>query len=123
MSYGGIMSITLGCQMADVFRAIAPMSGSGPGFGGRANCMGQVAVWQSHGDMDTVVPTASGEASRDFFVKANHCQMQSAPVDPSPCVQYTGCDPDKPVTFCEFPGGHTIPSFASGAIWKFFSQF
>ena len=30
MSYGGIMSDTLGCQMGDVFRAIAPMSGAGP---------------------------------------------------------------------------------------------
>jgi poly(3-hydroxybutyrate) depolymerase len=123
MSYGGIMSNTLGCQMGDVFRAIAPMSGSGPGFGGRATCVGQVAVWMSHGDNDTVVPTASGEASRDFWAKANHCQMQTAPVDPSPCVAYAGCDADLPVTFCEFPGGHTVPSFAAAAIWKFFSQF
>lgn len=123
MSYGGIMSITLGCQMGDVFRAIAPMSGSGPGYGGRATCVGQVAVWQSHGDMDTTVPTASGEASRDFWVKANHCQTQGVPVDPSPCVEYPGCDPDLPVTFCEFSGGHTIPPFAAAAIWKFFSQF
>jgi polyhydroxybutyrate depolymerase len=29
MSYGGIMSNTLGCEMGDVFRALAPMSGSG----------------------------------------------------------------------------------------------
>jgi poly(3-hydroxybutyrate) depolymerase len=117
------MSNTLGCQMGDVFRAIAPMSGSGPGFGGRATCVGQVAVWMSHGDNDTVVATSSGEASRDFWVKANHCQMQTAPVDPSPCVAYAGCDADLPVTFCEFSGGHTVPSFAAAAIWKFFSQF
>jgi hypothetical protein len=30
MSYGGIMSNTLGCELGDVFRAIAPMAGSGP---------------------------------------------------------------------------------------------
>lgn len=124
MSYGGIMSDTLGCQMGDVFRAIAPMSGSGPGFGGRgANCTGQVAVWMSNGDNDTVVPTASERMSRDFWVGANHCQMTSMPVDPSPCVAYQGCDADYPVTWCEFMGGHTIPSFAGSAIWKFFSQF
>jgi poly(3-hydroxybutyrate) depolymerase len=123
MSYGGIMSNTLGCQMGDVFRAIAPMSGSGPGFGGRATCVGQVAVWQSHGDNDTVVPTMSGEASRDFWVKANHCQMPPVSVDPSPCVAYPGCDADLPVTFCEFAGGHTVPPFAAAAIWKFFTQF
>jgi poly(3-hydroxybutyrate) depolymerase len=124
MSYGGIMSNTLGCQMGDVFRAVAPMSGSGPGFGGRAsNCVGQVAVWASHGDMDTVVATSSGEASRDYWAKANHCQMQTAPVDPSPCVAYAGCDPGNPVVWCEFMGGHTVPQFASAAIWTFFSQF
>ena len=123
MSYGGIMSNTLGCQMGDVFRAIAPMSGSGPGFGGRATCVGQVAVWSSHGDNDTVVPTASGEASRDFWVKANKCQMDSVPVEPSPCLAYNGCEADLPVTFCKFMGAHIVPPFAAAAIWKFFSQF
>ena len=124
MSYGGIMSDTLGCQMGDVFRAIAPMSGSGPGYGGRGpTCVGDVAVWLSHGDNDTTVPTAQGVASRDFWAMANHCQMQTAPVDPSPCVAYAGCDPGRPVTWCEFSGGHTIPPFASKAIWTFFSQF
>jgi len=124
MSYGGIMSNTLGCQMGDVFRAIAPMAGSGPGYGGRgASCVGDVAVWMSHGDNDTVVSTASGEASRDYWVMANHCQAQSTPVEPSPCVAYSGCDPGRPVTFCKFPGGHTVPPFASKAIWTFFSQF
>ncbi len=124
MSYGGIMSDTLGCQMGDVFRAIAPMSGEGPGFGGRgANCVGQVAVWMSNGDNDTVVPTAQEEASRDFWVSANHCQTQGMPVDPSPCIAYPGCDPGNPVTWCEFMGGHTIPPFAASAIWKFLSQF
>jgi poly(3-hydroxybutyrate) depolymerase len=123
MSYGGIMSNTLGCQMGDVFRAIAPMAGSGPGFGGRATCVGQVAVWMSHGDNDTVVSTMSGEASRDFWVNANHCEMPPVAVDPSPCVAYPGCDSDLPITFCKFMGGHTVPPFAAAAIWKFFSQF
>ncbi|MEY4508499.1 MAG: hypothetical protein RLZZ450_621 [Pseudomonadota bacterium] len=124
MSYGDIMSNTLGCQMGDVFRAIAPMSGSGPGYGGRgASCVGDVAVWMSHGDNDTVVATASGEQSRDFWANANHCQMSPTPTEPSPCVAYQGCDPGRPVTWCEFVGGHTVPPFASKAIWTFFSQF
>jgi poly(3-hydroxybutyrate) depolymerase len=123
MSYGGIMSNTLGCQMGGVFRAIAPMSGSGPGYGGRATCMSQVAVWMSNGDNDTVVSTSSERASKDFWVKANHCQTTSMPTEPSPCVAFQGCDQGFPVTWCEFMGGHTVPSFASGAIWTFFSQF
>jgi polyhydroxybutyrate depolymerase len=121
MSYGGIMSDTVGCAMGDVFRAIAPMSGAGPG--GKASCVGQVAVWSSHGNNDTTVPTAQGEASRDYWVKANHCAMTSKPVDPSPCIAYDGCDADYPVTWCEFDGGHVEPPFASKAIWAFFSQF
>ena len=117
-------AITKGCQMGDVFRAIAPMSGAGPGYGNfKPQCVGQVAVWMSNGDNDTVVPTAQEEASRDYWVAANHCQTTSMPVDPSPCVAYQGCDPGKPVTWCEFMGGHTIPSFAPTAIWKFLSQF
>jgi hypothetical protein len=45
------------------------------------------------------------------------------PTDPSPCVAYQGCDDGYPVTWCEFAGGHSPPSFASAAIWDFFSQF
>jgi poly(3-hydroxybutyrate) depolymerase len=124
MSYGGIMSNTLGCQMGDVFRAIGVMSGSGPGFGGRGvSCTGQVAAWLSHGNMDDVVPFAQGQSSRDFWRAANHCQAQSAPTDPSPCVAYAGCDPGSPVQWCEFADGHTVPQFAGAAIWNFFAQF
>jgi polyhydroxybutyrate depolymerase len=124
MSYGGIMSDTLGCAMGDVFRAIAPMSGEGPGYGNLAPaCAGEVAVWMSNGNNDTVVPTAQEEASRDFWVKKNHCQTTSKAVTPSPCLAYDGCDTGYPVTWCEFAGGHTIPSFAAKAIWTFFSQF
>ncbi|HMI93700.1 MAG TPA: prolyl oligopeptidase family serine peptidase [Polyangiales bacterium] len=127
MSYGGIMSNTLGCQMGDVFRAIAPMSGSGP----RGMCTGQVAVWMSHGNTDTVVPFDStvmggfsgGVQSRDFWAKANHCETTTTVVGPERCVAYEGCDEGHPVHWCEFDGGHTIPSYASEAIWSFFSMF
>lgn len=73
MSYGGIMSNTVGCALGDDFRAIAPMSGLGP----RAGCSGQVAAWISHGNEDTVVRYSGGEDSRDHWVEANHCQTSS----------------------------------------------
>jgi polyhydroxybutyrate depolymerase len=125
MSYGGIMSNQIGCELGDVFRAIAPMSGSGPrvGFGGASKCVGQVAVWMAHGNMDTTVPFASGQASRDHWVMNNHCSMNTMPVDPSRCVSYQGCDAGYPVTWCEFDGAHTIWQPSSKAIWAFFSQF
>ena len=123
MSYGGIMSNTLGCAMGDIFRAIAPMAGSGPRqFGGSA-CVGQVAAWITHGNTDDVVSFASGQASRDHWAMSNHCGMQTAPVAPDGCVAYEGCDAGHPVHWCEFAGGHTIPPFATEAIFNFFLQF
>ncbi|MET0388735.1 MAG: prolyl oligopeptidase family serine peptidase [Polyangiales bacterium] len=123
MSYGGIMSNTLGCQMGDVFRAIAPMSGSGPLRFGGGTCVGQVAAWLSHGTMDTVVQFSAGEGSRDHWVMTNHCTAETAPVTPDGCVAYQGCDGGFPVHWCQFEGGHTVPPFAGDAIWQFFSQF
>lgn len=124
MSYGGIMSNTLGCQMGDVFRAIAPIAGSGPrSFGRGMDCTGQVAAWLAHGNEDTVVTFQSGQGSRDHWLAANHCETQTMPTEPSPCVTYQGCDAEHPVHWCEFDGGHTVPRFASAAIWSFFSQF
>lgn len=127
-SFGGMMSDAIGCAMADVFRAIAPMSGGIPNaehpYSGcdQVN-MHPIAVWMSHGDNDTVVPLADGKAALDIFVKRSGCQAQTSPVSPSPCVAYQGCMADYPITFCQFSGGHSPPSFAAEGIWNFFNQF
>jgi poly(3-hydroxybutyrate) depolymerase len=123
MSYGGIMSNTVGCQLGDVFRAIAPIAGAGPRTFGNTMCVGQVAAWIAHGNMDTVVSFDSGKASRDYWVMSNHCQSATTPVGPERCVAYEGCDAGHPVHWCEFDGEHTVPPFAADAIWSFFSQF
>jgi poly(3-hydroxybutyrate) depolymerase len=119
-SYGGMFSNRLGCQMGDVFRAIAPMSGSGPS---RTGCVGRVAAWIAHGDQDATVSLSSGQGSRDYWLGVNHCTMTTTSTEPSPCVAYQGCDAGFPVHWCVFPGGHQQPSFGSAAIWNFFSQF
>jgi len=120
-SYGGMFSEKLGCQLPDVFRAIAPMSAS---LGGTNSCVKHnVAFWGSHGDMDATVSLASGIAARDYFLTLNHCTMTSAPTTPSPCIEYSGCDTGYPVHWCQFSGGHTTPSFATAGIWPFFFQF
>jgi polyhydroxybutyrate depolymerase len=51
----------------------------------------------------------------------NHCEAQTQPTDPSPCVQYQGCD--EPAIWCEFSGGHDTWSQSPQAIWNFFAQF
>jgi len=122
-SYGGMMSFALGCEMANVFRAIAPMSGA---LYSDPSCKGTgpaIAVWGSHGTNDQVVPIANGRAARDKMLLQNHCGTQTVPIDPSPCVSYQGCDPGYPVTWCEWDGPHNIPSFGSSAIAAFLKQF
>ncbi len=125
MSYGGIMSNNIGCKLGDTFRAIAPASGMGPGGFGRsqATCTGQVAAWIAHGTQDTTVPYDSGVASLNYWRTANHCGTSTTPASVAPCVDYEGCDPGYPVTFCAFDGGHTIPKFEAQAIWDFLKQF
>lgn len=113
-SYGGYMSNTLGCARGTAIRAIAPVAGGGPW----GTCTGPVAAWIAHGLNDT---PATGEASRDRWLKENGCGAGSHAITPSPCVAYDGCGSD-PVIWCAFDGEHTVPSFAPAAIWSFFDS-
>ena len=122
MSYGGIMSDSLGCQMPDAFRAVAVMSGSL--FSARGCKSHDIAAWITHGTADTTVDISGDETARDQFLADNHCGTTSTAVDPSPCMSYDGCDSGYPVVWCPVDGeGHTIPSFAAGAIATFLGQF
>jgi polyhydroxybutyrate depolymerase len=120
-SYGGMMSFAVACARADVFRAIAPMSGAL--YSGCEDGDLPIAVWGAHGDEDDVVPLSDGQAGLEVFLERNHCESTAMPTTPSPCVTYQGCDAGYPVTWCEFEGGHSPPSFATDAIWEFFSGF
>jgi polyhydroxybutyrate depolymerase len=119
-SFGAIMTLVLGCAEGDVFRAIAPMSGSLSN--GCPAADRPVAYWSSHGADDTTVTPAQGEAARDEFLARNHCDATSTETTPEGCLSYDGCDPGYPVTFCTFEGAHVPAPFAGTAIWSFFSQ-
>jgi len=122
-SYGGMMSFAIGCEMGDVFRAIAPMSGA---LYSDFNCKGTghaIAMWGSHGLSDNVVPIADGRSALAKILQQNHCGTTTTPIDPSPCVSYQGCDPGYPVTWCEWDGTHNVPSFGTSAITAFFKSF
>jgi poly(3-hydroxybutyrate) depolymerase len=124
MSYGGIMSDALGCQMPNVFRAVGVMSGALFNFGGSSCVSHPIAAWITHGTADMTVDISGDETARDQFLKDNGCGATTQPVDPSPCVSYDGCTSGYPVVWCPVDGeGHTIPSFAAGAIANFFKQF
>jgi predicted peptidase len=119
-SMGAIMTIALGCEKADVFRAIAPMSGKIQG-----DCSGShgVAYWASHGTNDTTILPKDGEAARDTFAKRNGCSSQTTAGAPQGCVNYSDCDTKYPTTWCTFDGAHEPAPFAGTAIWAFLSQF
>ena len=121
-SYGGMMSDAIGCQMADVFRAIAPNSGALYSGCTQSNDH-PIAALVMHGDNDTVVPLADGQEARDVFLERNACGTATSPVDPSPCVSYSGCTEGYPVVYCEFSGGHMPWGPAPDTVWKFFNQF
>lgn len=122
-SFGGMMSNAIGCELADVFRAIAPMSGNLQGSGCNDTSDHPVAYFGIHGDNDTFVTTESGRTARDLFVARNHCQTQTEPSEPSVCVAYTGCDEGYPVSWCEWSGEHAPWPDAAEPIWNFFAQF
>jgi len=123
-SYGGMMSIAVGCALGNVFRAIAPMSGAE--YSGCVSGTNPVAFWGAHGTAngaDGVVAIADGRAARDEFLSRNGCGTTTSSVSPSPCVTYQGCRAGYPVTWCEFNGGHSPWSPSSQAVWDFFAQF
>lgn len=116
-SGGGSFSGVLGCRRTDI-RAIA-VGGSVIYFD-EAQCVGTPAAWITIGELEL---SAGREAYRDFFRDRAGCQPTSASTDPAPCVAYDGCGLATPVHYCEHPGDHVWPDFASGAMWAFFSRF
>jgi hypothetical protein len=71
-----------------------------------------------HGSKDTTVKFSEGVKSRDYWLKQNGCGTTTKPhaADAS-CVSYDGCT--KPVVWCAFDGGHTVPAFAGPGVKTF----
>jgi predicted esterase len=122
-SSGGGMAHDIGCNYGDIVRAIAPHAAILKSF----SCTGSVAVLQSHGSNDTLVPSGTGEAGHQFWVEYNgfDYDMTIPGVHPT-CIDHSlGASP-YPVQWClhsEGMGesGHDWASFASEATWEFFS--
>jgi len=129
MSYGGMMSNTLGCQMPDVFRAIGVMSGA---LFGRTNTCSThpIAAWFTHGDADTTVDISGDVTARDMFLQHNGCDTSNTETvamsdGKTTCTVYKNCTAGNfPVVWCPVPGeGHAIPNWAGAQISQFFTQF
>jgi polyhydroxybutyrate depolymerase len=116
-SGGGSFSGVLGCQR-EYIRAIA-VGGSVIYFE-PADCVASPAAWITIGEQET---TPEREAYRDFFRDLAGCDATSTPGTPEGCVNYDGCNPETPVTFCSHPAGHEWPSIGTDATKAFFEQF
>ena len=137
-SSGGDFSSILGCEYANVLRAVAPGAtkdvGQYPLDPARRTCKGQVTAIVIHGLNDNVVGPANGPKTRDFYRALNHCTTTTQPVQGytdarSNCVQYQGCDAGYPVYWCGHTDpnysntNHGWPAFAGNMTWGVFSSY
>jgi polyhydroxybutyrate depolymerase len=120
-SYGGMMSFAIGCGRADIFRAIAPMSGAM--YSGCLDGDTPIAMLGFHGTTDTVVPIANGVSARNVIAERDGCQPAEMAVEADGCLSFQGCSEGHSVTWCEFDGGHMPAPQSAQRIWDFFSQF
>jgi poly(3-hydroxybutyrate) depolymerase len=120
-SSGGYFSQTLACQKGDVIRAVASNSGGERYF---ENCKGNPGVMLSYGKGDEASHTTAAAKATKFWIERKGCKPDAPmPVDPSPCVSYTGCKDDIPFVLCAHPGGHPLPAYAPKGFWNFFDSF
>ena len=116
-SGGGSFSGVLGCRR-EYIRAIA-VGGSVIYFE-PDQCVSAPAAWITIGDLET---NAGREQFRDFFRDLGGCAETSTAGAPEGCVDYDGCNPDTPVTFCAHPADHVWPSIGTDATKAFFQRF
>lgn len=120
-SSGAYFSQTLACQRGDLFRAVASNSGGERYF---ENCRGNPGVMISYGKGDESVHVNAANAALKFWIARNGCKAEAPmPVDPSPCVQYSGCKEGAPLILCAHGGGHDWPGYANKGFWDFFAKF
>lgn len=137
-SYGGAMSYSIACSLANDFRAVAVLSG-----GELSGCEGgtdPIAYLGVHGIGDTVLDISEGSTMRDRFVQNNGCMPEEPPEPAAGSLEhtkteYSNCSADHPVSWIAFDEGHIAApqdgapgesgtnTYVPGETWEFFSQF
>ena len=110
---------SLACHSGDVFRGMGTVS-RGEHFENQ-NCKGQVGQVYVQ---DTGDNPGGSVQSRTRALKTNSCSDQTKAINPSPCVDYQGCDAGYPVTWCLTSGlGHSRQDkLAPQVFWDFFQR-
>jgi polyhydroxybutyrate depolymerase len=146
MSNGGTMTYRLGCDMADVFAAVAPVSG---GHVAHPLCEPErpVSILVIHGTEDQIIPYEGNEIDSppvrvwlEAWAKHNGCDpvpASSQPYEQVTADTWSGCSEGvNVVLYTLIGGGHTWPGAPAGAtsgssfpymdateaIWDFFQS-
>jgi polyhydroxybutyrate depolymerase len=124
-SKGGFEINQLACRRPGMFKAIAGHACGGPQKldGPATDCPGSMGlpVMITEGDLNTDIGAASGAK---FWAAINHCSTNMVATTPAGCESYTGCDADKPVTYCLAAGVSHYPIWTGAvqASWDFFNS-
>jgi polyhydroxybutyrate depolymerase len=137
-SSGGDFSSILGCEHGNKLTGIGPCAtkpvNGYPLNAGQRTCTGPVDAVIIHGKNDSVVGTANGPATRDFYVDVNNCTSMTMPVQGytdtlSNCIEYQGCDAGTAVVWCQHTDpnysntNHGWPAFADNYLFERFSKY
>ena len=140
-SFGGAMSMALGCTRADVFRAVAYFSGADLTGSCSAPLTKPIAFYASQasgdaGSMSRTTPPA-GEYWQAQFAAVNGCTAVPSSItfpasgQQHTCTNYQGCSAGHPTEYCVFNGPHgwepkdpgQSTSWDAPEAWKFITQF
>jgi poly(3-hydroxybutyrate) depolymerase len=140
-SFGGAMATAIGCNRADVFRAVAFFSGADLTNSCPTTLTKPIAFYASQASEDRgSLPADSpiaGEVVQAKFAAVNGCTAQPASTtfpasgQPHTCTIYSGCSAGHPTEYCVFNGPHgwepvdpgQKTSWNAPEAWKFITQF
>ena len=138
-SWGGDMAQVVACFLGDRFAASTPVAANRPYWfetdaGGRAQCVGETAVWTFYGIADDhfagsePYAGAFGDECRDFWLAERGCDGVEAAdaLDygaPGDCVVYRGCGVDTRYCLYGPETGHQVPGYYAEATMEYFRSF
>jgi polyhydroxybutyrate depolymerase len=145
MSNGGMFTNRLGCNLADRFAAIGPVSGTlAKGFNCAPDSSEQISILYIHGREDDYVDVTGKESTDGYFytpvndvmalwasTSSQNCSDEETPyptiadgISGFSCTQHAGCSNDSEVVSCWWDAGHAWPGGSSpwgnDVIWDFF---
>lgn len=112
---GGWLASAAACSRSDLLRGAALFAGTEA----MQPCRGSLAIFVAQGTRDPVFSLRAGRHTRDFWANVNGCDTALArAAEPASCEDYACMA--APTRYCEYEGGHELPSFAASSAWSFF---